>query len=380
MHRVFGLIVLSAGVGFAAYSHAPSSIDREAQVAAITRIVAQGVILEPETVAAEQPGLRKPIVSSATLPAFAPAGMKSGTVIPAPSSGRGPLPTPVVTASTQTAPQEGSWATITEPIKTIAAEKPSAATNPTSRKMQRQLARQIQSELKRVGCYTGKLDGSWGDRSRAAMSAFIEHVNAVLPTTEPDVILLSLVRGQQGEICGITCPPGKIATGGRCVARTVVATATPVAPLAATTRQFSAPPPGRMAVGGPVALPDTASGTYNGVTSASPGPALAGERLPWLDQQFAPSGGASDRVASPRVAAIDQNADSWDGQTGDESDQLSDDERSTHVDPLVKPAKPTRVRPSNADRKPVTRKAQKKRRYGTRTSVQTLFLHPLGRM
>ncbi len=79
MHRVFGLIVLSAGVGFAAYSHAPSSIDREAQVAAITRIVAQGVILEPETVAAEQPGLRKPIVSSATLPAFAPAGMKSGT-------------------------------------------------------------------------------------------------------------------------------------------------------------------------------------------------------------------------------------------------------------------------------------------------------------
>src|SRR5262245_60826749 len=47
------------------------------------------------------------------------------------------------------------------------------------------LVRQLQRELKRVGCYDGDLNGAWTTSTRRAMKALIEHVNAVLPVDEP---------------------------------------------------------------------------------------------------------------------------------------------------------------------------------------------------
>src|SRR5262245_2389990 len=43
------------------------------------------------------------------------------------------------------------------------------------------LARALQRELKRVGCYDGEITGVWTTSSRMAMKAFTEHVNATLP-------------------------------------------------------------------------------------------------------------------------------------------------------------------------------------------------------
>ena len=76
MQKAIGLIVLGSGLGLSVYMNAPSSSEREAQVAAITRIVARATILEPETVAAEQPGLRRPVSS----PAFG-AAMPAAAII-----------------------------------------------------------------------------------------------------------------------------------------------------------------------------------------------------------------------------------------------------------------------------------------------------------
>ena len=63
------------------------------------------------------------------------------------------------------------------------------------------LARQLQSELKRVGCYDGEISGVWTPRTRTAMKAFTDRVNATLPVHKPDQILLALVQNHHGVAC-----------------------------------------------------------------------------------------------------------------------------------------------------------------------------------
>ena len=74
------------------------------------------------------------------------------------------------------------------------------------------LARALQRELKRVGCYSGEITGVWTTSSRMAMKAFTERVNATLPVDRPDPVLLSLVQGRRERACGTTCPAGQSAT------------------------------------------------------------------------------------------------------------------------------------------------------------------------
>src|SRR4029079_17632647 len=71
------------------------------------------------------------------------------------------------------------------------------------------IGRKLQEELKRVGCYSGELNGVWTTSTRRAMQAFMERVNAVLPIDQPDGILLALVQGHPGKVCGAPCPAGQ---------------------------------------------------------------------------------------------------------------------------------------------------------------------------
>lgn len=90
----------------------------------------------------------------------------------------------------------------------------------------RELARTIQTELKRVGCYDGDVDGTWSPASRGAMKAFIDRLNATLPVDQPDYILLTMLQGHAGRACGKDCPAGQVsAKDGRCQPRAIVAQA-----------------------------------------------------------------------------------------------------------------------------------------------------------
>jgi hypothetical protein len=71
------------------------------------------------------------------------------------------------------------------------------------------LARILQIELQRVGCYDREINGIWTTSSRMAMQMFLERVNAALPFDEPNVILLSLVQAHNGAACGKPCPIGQ---------------------------------------------------------------------------------------------------------------------------------------------------------------------------
>ena len=103
---------------------------------------------------------------------------------------------------------------------------PSAVTlsKPADTDTRRELTKDLQRELKRVGCYKGEIDGRWGAEAKRAMSDFTDRVNATLPVEEPDHILLALVQGHAAGTCGKSCPSGQeMAGNGRCLPRTVLA-------------------------------------------------------------------------------------------------------------------------------------------------------------
>lgn len=149
-----------------------------------------------------------------------------------------------------------------------------AATQPADDASRYELVRSLQRELRRVGCYWGEIDGSWGGASKRSMASFAERVNSALPFEQPDYILLSLVQGHAGQACGKGCPTGQAMNdGGRCIPNVVLAKRAPskepmptvsnwalntevtpapgYAPAPGYVASSPPPLPGRMAIGGP---------------------------------------------------------------------------------------------------------------------------------
>jgi hypothetical protein len=147
------------------------------------------------------------------------------------------------------------------------------------------LARELQTELKRVGCYDGHVDGVWGLSSRIAAKAFAQRVNAKLPFDAPDPILLTLVSNYQDEVCGKLCPAREgLRQDGRCqptasrIQADAITTPADIPAAAATswtTTTVVAPTPvgpaseGHMALNGPAAE-ESPSPTAVGPTPTKP--------------------------------------------------------------------------------------------------------------
>ncbi len=71
------------------------------------------------------------------------------------------------------------------------------------------LVRSIQTELTRLGCFSGEIDAQWSADTRHAMRMFNTRIDATLPVEKPDYILLTLLRGQSAAGCGRQCPAGQ---------------------------------------------------------------------------------------------------------------------------------------------------------------------------
>ncbi len=99
-----------------------------------------------------------------------------------------------------------------------------ASSKPGDDDARRELTRDLQKELKRVGCFDGEVNGTWSSTSKKAMSAFMDRVNATLPVEEPDYILLTLVQGHAALACGKGCPSGQgLSNDGRCQPQSILA-------------------------------------------------------------------------------------------------------------------------------------------------------------
>ena len=118
-----------------------------------------------------------------------------------------------------------------------------------------QLVRQMQQELKRLGCYAHEINGDWTPPTRRAMKDFLDRVNAVLPLGGPETVHLALLKGQPEPVCGATCPAGQVLTkSDQCLPSALIPSATKHASAPGIARGFetagadgSAVPPARPA-------------------------------------------------------------------------------------------------------------------------------------
>ena len=179
--------------------------------------------------------------------------------------------------------------------------------SPTDPDARYKLVLDIQQQLKRVGCYWGRMDGSWGVATKDAMKEFTYRVNATLPLDEPDYVQLTLIQSHGEKTCG-ACPAGQsLSASGRCVGLPITAQAKqPNAPQVATVQKevlpwkatgpgavggqplfkpmpttvvTTEPLPDRMAIGGPVPISvdaqQSAPPVTPGLAAAPPGTATA---------------------------------------------------------------------------------------------------------
>jgi hypothetical protein len=316
--RSLGGLVLLAGIGVALFVYLPAPVDSGSSLNQYQRIETSR--------AAPMPTRFTPVarVSAFSPPVALTMPARRGTrnyakletqqpAAPAPVAVAAPAPAPVASD-----PQPGWQAvvSVTPPAPVPAAlPKTLAPTDPDARY---KLVLDIQQQLKRVGCYWGRMDGSWGLATKDAMKDFTNRVNAALPLDEPDYVQLTLIQSHAERTCG-ACPAGQsLSASGRCVGAPITAQAKqqPNAQVASTQKEVlpwkatsapgvpggqplfkpmpttvvsSEPLPGRMAIGGPIPASVDAQ---SAPPVAPPGVVTA------------PNGMA----AAPATAALDPNA------------------------------------------------------------------------
>jgi len=76
----------------------------------------------------------------------------------------------------------------------------SAAESPANA---RELARQAQTELRRLGCYHMGIDGSWGPGSRTALTSYFLAKRSVPDSLEPTAALIEALKGETKVVCEV---------------------------------------------------------------------------------------------------------------------------------------------------------------------------------
>ncbi|MGI9568643.1 MAG: peptidoglycan-binding domain-containing protein, partial [Desulfobulbia bacterium] len=67
----------------------------------------------------------------------------------------------------------------------------------------RDVKRKLQRQLARLGCYTGKIDGIWGTKSRRALSGFVGSASLPLINDRPSVKVIRLTESYSGSDCNV---------------------------------------------------------------------------------------------------------------------------------------------------------------------------------
>lgn len=274
MVRSLGGLVLLAGIGVGLFVYLPAPVNRNTSLDAVQQLAAVRAPQSPLPVSSSLPKVR-----SFSPPGIALATMAQLEVSVPTRAGSIKMVSPPPLAGLQSNAPSG-WQTVVamSPSSPASQRTSLAPRDPDSRY---KLVLDIQQNLKRLGCYYGRIDGSWGAGSKEAMKSFTDSVNATLPIEEPDYLLLTLLQANSGKTCG-ACPAGlQMSAGGRCVPQTVIAQtrrndgsqsgadlpwkatvtaaaqrqAKPLFTPVATSVVSSQPLPGRMAIGGPKALP-----------------------------------------------------------------------------------------------------------------------------
>lgn len=85
----------------------------------------------------------------------------------------------------------------------------------------RRLTTILQKQLKRVGCYQGKIDGQWGRGSAGAVKRFNKYAKTTLPSNEAYKASIGELISRPSRVCPLICRGGFIKRGGKCVRKAV---------------------------------------------------------------------------------------------------------------------------------------------------------------
>lgn len=102
-----------------------------------------------------------------------------------------------------------------------------------------ELARTLQFELQRVGCFIGSVNGEFDDATKAAWHKFLRFASISLPD-DVSSEAINAVRGINKRIC-LTCAHGQHADGERCIANAPPPPPKPTAKLVAKPANGAAP-------------------------------------------------------------------------------------------------------------------------------------------
>lgn len=80
-----------------------------------------------------------------------------------------------------------------------------------------QTARQLQTELRRVGCYPGDANGNWNNDSRKALELFNKHAGTKLDVKMASLDAVDVLKGKGSRICPLQCDHGYKADGEACI-------------------------------------------------------------------------------------------------------------------------------------------------------------------
>ncbi|WP_429020820.1 caspase family protein [Bradyrhizobium sp. I1.14.4] len=81
---------------------------------------------------------------------------------------------------------------------------------------QQELTKSVQSELSRVGCFTGSIDGEWNATSRRSLTLFNQHAGTKFDVKLASLDALDAIKLKPARVCPLICEHGYRADGDQC--------------------------------------------------------------------------------------------------------------------------------------------------------------------
>ena len=99
----------------------------------------------------------------------------------------------------------------------VAALTPPGQADKSDQPAPQDIPKLLQTELRRVGCKTGEIDGEWNASARRALSLFNDNAGTKLDVKVASIDALEVVKTRAGRVCPLDCERGTRASGDRCV-------------------------------------------------------------------------------------------------------------------------------------------------------------------
>jgi uncharacterized caspase-like protein len=79
------------------------------------------------------------------------------------------------------------------------------------------IAKSVQSELSRVGCFTGAVDGQWNAASQRSLALFNRHAGTKFDAKLASLDALDAIKLKPARVCPVICDHGYKASGDQCI-------------------------------------------------------------------------------------------------------------------------------------------------------------------